>query len=120
MKQVAKQTSDRPKVAKGKRPYFFDDPNVDRLLAIVMALASEVSVLRDRVDTHEKLSDSETWASTTNVEAFDISENVEKERDEWRAEYLNRVLRIVTEELERMKRDAPDEDHDAIMEEVTS
>lgn len=118
--QVTDQTGERPKVAKGKRPYFFEDPNVDRLLAIVMALASEVSVLRDRLDTHEKLSDSETWASTANVEAFDITEDLEVERDAWRAEYLDRVLRIVTEDLERMKRDAPDEDHDAILEEVTS
>ena len=114
------QNKVRPKVAKGKRPFFFDDPNVDRLLAIVMALASEVSVLRDRLDTHEKLSESEMWSSKANVEAFEITEDIEKERDAWRAEYLNRILRIVTEELERMKRDASDEDYDAIMEEVTS
>lgn len=114
------RTGERPKVAKGKRPYFFEDPNVDRLLAIVMALASEVSVLRDRLDTHEKLSDSETWASTVNVEAFDITEEVEVERDARRAEYLDRVLRIVTEDLERMKRDAPDEDYDAVMKDVVS
>lgn len=117
---MTKQTSERPKVAKGKRPYFFEDPNVDRLLAIVMALASEVSVLRDRLDTHEKLSDSETWASTENVEAFDITEDIEVERDAWRAEYLDRVLRIVTEDLERMKRDAPNEDYDAVMDEVVN
>lgn len=96
---------ERPKVAKGKRPYFFDDPSVDKVLAIVMALTGEVSVLRDRLDTHEKLAESKIWPTAENVEAFEITEDVEAERDLRRTEYLGRVMRIVTDELERLKRD---------------
>ena len=33
--------------AKGKRPVYFDDPQIDKLLGIVLALAGEVSVLRE-------------------------------------------------------------------------
>ena len=43
--------------AKGRRPTYFDDPENDKLLAIVMALAGEVSVLRDRLDTVERLAE---------------------------------------------------------------
>lgn len=104
------KTMERPKVAKGKRPYFFDDPSVDKVLAMVMALTGEVSVLRDRLDTHEKLAQDKIWPTPANVEAFEISEEIEKERDASRAEYLGRVMRIVTEELERLKRDQADSD----------
>ena len=41
--------------AKGRRPYFFDDPDIDKLLAMIMALVGEVSVMRERMDTHERL-----------------------------------------------------------------
>lgn len=103
------ESIERPKVAKGRRPYFFDDPSVDKILAIVMALSGEVSVLCDRLDTHEKLAEAKIWPTAENIDSFEITEAVEKERDQRRAEYLDRVLRIVTEELERLKRDQPDE-----------
>jgi hypothetical protein len=31
--------------AKGKRPHYFEDPAIDRVLSITMALAGEVSVM---------------------------------------------------------------------------
>ncbi len=99
------EAQERPKVAKGRRPYFFDDPSVDKVLAMVMALTGEVSVLQDRVDTHEKLAADKIWPTAENVEAFELTEEVEKERDIRRSAYLGRVMRIVTEELERLKRD---------------
>ena len=40
---------------KGRNPHFFDDPNIDRLLTMIMELSSEESVMRDRLDTHERL-----------------------------------------------------------------
>ncbi len=43
------------KTAKGKRPVYFEDPQVDKLLAMVIALTGEVSVLRERIDNLERL-----------------------------------------------------------------
>ena len=37
------------------RPRFYADPGVDRLTAVVMRLASELWVARERVDTLERL-----------------------------------------------------------------
>ncbi len=44
-----------PRRARGARPAFHDEPAVDRLIAMFVALASEVSVLADRVATLEQL-----------------------------------------------------------------
>ncbi len=93
-----------PRVAKGPRPYFFDDANVDKLLAMIMALAGEVSVLRERLDTHERLAETQTWADTDNIEAYEPTAEIELERKNRRTAYLARVLRIVTDDLEQLKR----------------
>lgn len=108
----------RPSVAKGRRPYFFDDPSVDKLLAIIMALAAEVSVLRERLDTHERLAEGEIWPSASNLEQFTLDDVAQQQRAEGRAEFLKRILRVVSEELERMGRDPagnayPEIDRDA-------
>ena len=40
-----------PRKAKGKRPQYFDDPAVDKLHLMLMAVIEELSVSRDRIDT---------------------------------------------------------------------
>lgn len=86
--------------AKGARPYFFDDPSVDKVLAIVMALAGEVSVLRDRLDSVVRLAERKGVLSPEDLEAFVPDAALRAERDAWREEFLNRILRIVRVELE--------------------
>ena len=41
--------------AKGKRPWFLDEPDIERVMNITLALMQEVSVLRERLDTVERL-----------------------------------------------------------------
>ena len=93
----------RIKTAKGQRPYFFDDPNIDKLLAMFMALVSEVAVLRERLDTHERLTEARVAANAANVETYEATDAADEERAEWRAAYVARVMRILTVELDRLK-----------------
>jgi len=93
----------RIKTAKGQRPFFFDDPNIDKLLAMFLALVSEVAVLRERLDTHERLTDAGVAANAANVEAFEATDAAEAERAEWRAAYVARIMRIISDELDRLK-----------------
>ncbi len=41
--------------SKGGRPYFFNDQAVERVLNITMAVATELAVARERIDTLERL-----------------------------------------------------------------
>ncbi len=86
--------------SKGKRPYFFDDPNVERVLSIAMAIAGEVAVLRQRMDTIEELLAERGSISKADIEAFTPSEEQAEARGRWTQEYLNRVLRIIQQERE--------------------
>ena len=109
----------RIRTAKGRRPYFFDDPNIDRLLAMIMALTGEVSVIRERLDIHERLAEAKRVPTPKNVEAYQPTEAVDHWRDQWRADYVARILRVVTDELERIKMQGSDRDYDKIVEEVS-
>jgi hypothetical protein len=89
-----------PRKAKGRRPTYADDPTVDKLLAMVMALAAEVSTLRERLDTIERLCSAKGFFTTGEIESFTLDEKAKQERDAMRAAFLDRILRIVSEELE--------------------
>ncbi len=91
--------------AKGKRPYFFDDPAVERVLAITMAVAGELAVTRERLDTVERLLEAGTSVTKANIEAYRPDDDAARERQEWHAEYINRILRIVHQELEGLQND---------------
>ncbi|MBN3871792.1 hypothetical protein [Nostoc sp. JL33] len=92
------------KIAKGKRPVYLDNPQIDKLLAIVMALTGEVSVLHERLDTVERLLEVKGILSPSEIETYEPDAKVIKEREQWRAEYIARVLRVVQEELEILNR----------------
>lgn len=93
--------------AKGKRPSYFDDPAIDRTLSIVMAIAGEVSVLRERLDTVERLLDAKGTISRADIEAYTPDRHAGAERGLLTKEYLARILRGVQQDMEAMVEKGP-------------
>jgi hypothetical protein len=89
--------------AKGKRPAYFEDPAVDRTLSIVMALVGEVSVLRERLDTVERLLDSKGTISRADIEAFEPDRPAGEDRGLKTREYIARVMRGVQQDMEALE-----------------
>lgn len=100
------------KKAKGERPRYFEDPAIDKVLSITLALAGEVAVLRDRVDTIERLAESGQPVSRAAVDAFQPDETVRAERDAMREHFLSIVLRAVHQELEDLERRVESQPYD--------
>ncbi len=90
------------RTAKGKRPQYFADPDVDRLLAIIVSLIGEVAVLRDRLDSVERLAEKRNLIAQEEIEQFTPSVEEQGSRDTWRAQYLERIFRIIQSEREEM------------------
>lgn len=65
---------------------FFNDPVLDRLMAVTMTLAAEVYVLRDRIDALEC-----RLAAETN-QAVQSPDVVERRRNEDAAEFARHIL----------------------------
>jgi hypothetical protein len=94
---------------KGKRPYFFDDPAVERVLAITMTVAQELAVVRERLDTIERLLAQNGNLTRADIDAYQPDPEAARERAQWTRAYLARVLRIVQQEMEALAR--PDDDY---------
>jgi len=71
----------------GKEQTFFDDATSDRILGVVMALASEVYVLRDRQRALERLLDEQGSISRADLDREPSPEDVQAD-DEDRKRYV--------------------------------
>jgi hypothetical protein len=83
----------------GKRPYFLT-PEVERVMAITMAVAQELAVARERVDTLERLLEQKGIIARDEIEGFAPDPAAAAARGLWVQEYLARILRIVQQEGE--------------------
>lgn len=90
------------KRAKGKRPDYFEDPAIDRLLSIVMALVAEVSVQRQRGDTLERLLETKGVLSRDEVERYVPDADAGYERGVATKAFIARVMRGVQQAAEAL------------------
>ena len=86
--------------SKGARPYFFEDPAVERVLNIAMAVATEVAVVRERMDTIERLLESKGVLLQSEIEGFVPTDEQADERQLWHARFAARIMRIVQQEVD--------------------
>jgi hypothetical protein len=86
--------------SKGGRPYFLDDPAVERVLNISMAVAAEVAVLHERMDTIERLLEAKGVLTKKEIEEYVPDGQAAEERQTWHARFTARILRIVQQEVE--------------------
>jgi hypothetical protein len=86
-----------PRPAKGKRPQYFNDPNMDQMHAMIIALATEVSVLTDRFDTIERVLESKGSLTRADIEAWEPDDAAWQERKDNREELIRRLFRTVRE-----------------------
>jgi predicted nucleic acid-binding Zn-ribbon protein len=84
---------------KGRRPYFLDT-DVERLTNIVLALAQELAVTRERLDTIERLVEKSGVLTRQEIETFNPTKAEADERGAWTQEYLARIFRVIQQERE--------------------
>ena len=80
-------------VHKGRRIAPGPDPRVDTLLGMIMALTSEVAVLRERLEAHESLSGAGERIDHARVDDYEPSPEDEERRQKQRQRLLEKVCR---------------------------
>ena len=88
------------KTARGHRPSYFDDPMTDRLLTMTLALAEELWVVRERLDTVEALAEQKSGITEAEIEAFSPSPERAAKREALRQEFLDRLFYNLKETVE--------------------
>ena len=95
------------KKAKGKRPEYFDDPEDERILSILMAVVGEVSVLRERMDTVERLLETKGTITREDIESYVPDKDAAYERGAMIREYIYRVMRGPQQMVEELQEAEP-------------
>ncbi len=95
-----------PLKSKGPRPYFFDDPAVDKLLAMLLSVVEELSVEREKRDSLVRLLEEKGVLSAAELAAYMPDSQGLQEREDQRQSLLNAVFRIVLQEAEDLQRPA--------------
>jgi len=94
----------RRRVAKGpRRPQYLVNGELDKFMMMFNSALMEISVLRERIDTHERLAEMHKLATPSEVNAYQVSLAVQTAREAERDALLNRVYRIMLEELEQAR-----------------
>lgn len=119
-KKPAPKRAPMPRAAKGKRPQYFEDPAVDKLHLMVMALIEELSVTRDRLDTVERLIEKHGLFQVQEIEDFFPDLKADAERTGRRIAYIRRVMKGITDELENLHGQDPALEFDEVVEVISS
>jgi hypothetical protein len=84
---------------KGRKPGYFTDPATDKLLQMVVTLAGELSVVRDRLDLVERLASAAGVFDRAALETASLSVDDIAARAASRADFVARVLRVLDQDL---------------------
>ncbi len=98
-----KQTgfTSRRRWAKGPaRPKYLQPGDIDQLLPMLVSLMAEVSVLRDRLDTHEALAEAGAAPTGAAIENYALTPERHLRREAERQALLTRVFRAITAEVD--------------------
>lgn len=103
------------RVAKGKKPQYFSDPAIDKLLWMTLTLMEELSVTRDRLDAVEQVLEGRRVLKVADVDGYKPEGAAAARRSRRRAEYVDRMMRAAQAELEELTgRDMPKTEEDVV------
>lgn len=94
--------ADAGRKAKGQRPYFLESVQTEQLLNITMALAQELAVTRERMDTIERLLEAGNGITREAIESYTPDPAAAEQRQLWHQEFISRILRIVQQSREEI------------------
>ena len=94
----------RKRVAIGPpRPQYLESKDADKVVMMLLALAADVSALRDRIDTHEALAEKGAAPTSKRVESYKLDGRRRSAREAQRHAMIGRVLRVLTEEVDAIR-----------------
>ena len=80
------------------KDYFLDHPSIDRVMKVVMALAQETYVNRDRLALVEKILDDKGVLSRADLDQYQPSPQEQHDIDARRDEFVASILRPIVED----------------------
>ena len=85
---------ERPHVvrdAKGKRPQFYEAPGMDQAMSMILVMANELCVVRDRLHTLEIAAGRRGLDLASDIETLELTQAELEEREARRQDFLERL-----------------------------
>lgn len=89
--------------AKGKRPQFHDANGIDEVMSMIMVLASEFSVLRDRLDSAERVAKAHGIDLAAGIDALELDDDALTEREGRRQDFMGRLFYLARKRASEAK-----------------
>ena len=106
--------------AKGKRPKFYEDAGTDQLMSMVMTLASELNVIRDRMDAQERVAKQHGIDLAAGIEALELDDEALAEREAWRQGFMARLFYLALKEAEEAQIGETTEKYNSTIDEIAT
>jgi hypothetical protein len=90
----------------GARPYFLEHPDCDRLLAMLMAAAGQLTTVYERLDTLARVLEEKGLLAPGELDAYEPSPEAQASRLQWDEAFVARLLRVLAYEFDAMKASA--------------
>jgi hypothetical protein len=85
---------------RGRRPQFHDERGIDQLHGMVMAMAAEMAVLYERIDTMERVAADKGVMLREELARYAPDPAAQADREAWRQRLLDRMFYLYREELD--------------------
>jgi len=89
-----------PRFSKGRRPEFYPIEGLDEAMSMILTLASEFNVMRDRLDTIERIAAKKGVILEDEIENFVADEECQTSRSQRRDEFLQRLYYVSLKRVE--------------------
>lgn len=106
--------------ARGKRPNFYDTPGLDDAMAMIMVLANELSVVRDRLDTVEKVAAAKGIILDAEIEAYEPDQPVLEAREARRQDFIARLFYLVRKQAAELATDDSAERYQSALDDIAA
>lgn len=88
-----------PRDARGKRPLFYEAPGMDQAMSMIMVLANELMVVRDRLDTVERVAAAKGIMVDADIEAYEPDSATLETREARRQDFLERLYYLARKDV---------------------
>lgn len=104
--------------AKGKRPVFYSTPGLDTAMSMILVLANELCVVRDRLDAVERVANANGLDLAAGVELLTLDQPALEEREARRQDFLDRLFYLARKEAAEAAGGESPEGYDATIAEI--
>lgn len=109
-----------PRTVRGKRPQFFEAAGVDEVHSMLLVLAQELVVLRERIDAAEMIAAARGVDLAQEIEALELDEAALARREAWRKAFFDRLYYLTNQRRAELEKRYGEAEYEAVLDEVAA